>query len=104
MARLKRVSGERPLFWVGSSKEDLVAFPHPVQDEIATALSVAHFGGKHPKAKPRKGEGAGIFEIVEHHRGDTYRRFTRSDSKVSFTFFTRSRRNHRVAYGLRRKT
>jgi phage-related protein len=73
MARLRRVPGERPLFWVGSSKEDLLAFPHPVQDEIGTALSVAQFGGKHPKAKPWKGEGPGVFEVVEDHRGDTYR-------------------------------
>jgi len=73
MARLRRVPGERPLFWVGSSKEDLLAFPDPVQDEIGTALSVAQFGGKHPKAKPWKGEGPGVFEVVEDHRGDTYR-------------------------------
>ena len=73
MARLKRVPGERPLFWVGSSKEDLLAFPEPVQDEIGTALSVAQFGGKHPSAKPWRGEGPGVFEVVEDHRGNTYR-------------------------------
>ena len=73
MARLKRVPGERPLFWVGSSKEDLLAFPEPVQDEIGNALSVAQFGGKHPSAKPWRGEGPGVFEIVEDHRGNTYR-------------------------------
>ncbi len=73
MARLRRVAGETPLFWVGSSKEDLLAFPEAVKDEIGTALSVAQFGGKHPKAKPWKGEGPGIFEVIEDHRGDTYR-------------------------------
>ncbi len=73
MARLKRVPGEKPLFWVGSSKEDLMAFPEAVQDEIGTALSVAQFGGKHPSAKPWRGEGTGVFEVVEDHRGDTYR-------------------------------
>jgi len=73
MARLKRVPGERPLFWVGSSKEDLLAFPEPVQDEIGTALSVAQFGGKHPSVKPWRGEGPGVFEVVEDHRGNTYR-------------------------------
>lgn len=73
MARLKRVPGEKLLFWVGSSKDDLLAFPDPVMDEIGTVLSVAQFGGKHPKAKPWKGEGPGVFEIVEDHRGDTYR-------------------------------
>lgn len=73
MARLKRVPGEKPLFWVGSSKEDLLTFPEPVQDEIGTALSVAQFGGKHPSAKPWRGEGAGVFEVLEDHRGDSYR-------------------------------
>ena len=73
MARLKRAPGERPLFWVGSSKEDLRAFPEEVQDHIGTALSVAQFGGKHPRAKPWRGEGPGVFEVVEDHRGDTYR-------------------------------
>jgi phage-related protein len=73
MARLKKVPGERPLFWIGSSKNDLLAFPESVKDEIGTALSVAQFGGKHPHAKPWKGEGPGVFEVVEDHRGDTYR-------------------------------
>jgi len=40
MARVKRVPGEKPLFWVGSSKDDLLAFPEAVKDEIGTALSV----------------------------------------------------------------
>jgi phage-related protein len=72
MARPKRVRGEKPLFWIGSSREDLLAFPETVKDEISTALSVAQFGGKHPSAKPWKGEGPGVFD-VEDHRGDTYR-------------------------------
>ena len=48
-------------------------FPEAVKDEIGTALSVAQFGGKHPKAKPWKGKGPGVLEIVADHRGDTYR-------------------------------
>jgi phage-related protein len=73
MARPKQVPGEKPLYWVGSSKDDLLVFPEAVIDEIGTALSVAQFGGKHPKAKPWKGQGPGVFEIVEDHRGDAYR-------------------------------
>jgi phage-related protein len=73
MARLRRVQGEKPLFWVGSSKEELLEFPEAVKDEIGSALSVAQFGRKHPSAKPWHGQGPGIFEIVEDHRGDTYR-------------------------------
>jgi phage-related protein len=73
MTRPTRVPGEKPLFWTGSSKEDLLAFPEAVIDEIGTALSVAQFGGKHPSAKPWRGEGTGVFEVVEDHRADTYR-------------------------------
>jgi len=40
--------GEEPLYWVGSSKRDLLAFPEAVKDGIGTALSIAQFGGKHP--------------------------------------------------------
>jgi phage-related protein len=34
---------------------------------------VAQFGGKHPSAEPWKGQGPGVFELVEDHNGDTYR-------------------------------
>jgi phage-related protein len=73
MARPRRASVEKPLFWVGTSKEDLLEFPEAVKDETGIALSVAQFGGKHPSAKPWRGEGPGLFEIVEDHGGDTYR-------------------------------
>jgi phage-related protein len=73
MARPRSLPGEKPLFWIGSSKDDLLSFPEPAKDEIGFCLSVAQFGDKHPKAKPWKGEGAGVLEIVENHRGDTYR-------------------------------
>ena len=73
MARSRNLPGEKPLFWIGSSKTDLLRFPEAVQDEIGVALSVAQFGGKHPKAKPWKGEGSGVLEVVEDHRGDTFR-------------------------------
>jgi phage-related protein len=65
--------GERPLDWVGSSKKDFVDFPEPVKDEMGNALGVAQFGGKHPAAKPWKGQGPGVFERVEDYNGDTYR-------------------------------
>jgi phage-related protein len=52
MARPHRVHGEKPLFWTGSSKDDLLDFPAAVIHEFGTALSVAQFGEKHPSAKP----------------------------------------------------
>jgi phage-related protein len=65
--------GEKPLDWVGSSKRDFLAFPAAVVDELGNALGVAQFGGKHPKAKPWKGQGPGVFELVEDHHGNAYR-------------------------------
>jgi len=67
------VSGEKPLYWMGSAKKYLLAFPEAVKDSVGTALSVAQFGGKHPSAKPWKGEGPGVLEIVEDHAGNTFR-------------------------------
>ncbi len=66
-------AGEKPLDWVGSSKKDFLGFPELVKDEMGNALGLAQFGGKHPSAKPWKGQGSGVFEVVEDHAGDTYR-------------------------------
>jgi phage-related protein len=66
-------AGERPLDWIGSSKRDFLQFPEPVKDEMGNALGIAQFGGKHPAAKPWKGLGSGVFEVVEDHDGNTYR-------------------------------
>ncbi len=40
---------------------------------MGNALGVAQFGGRHPSAKPWKGQGPGVFEVVENHDGNTYR-------------------------------
>ena len=63
-----------PVIWIGSAKRDLRAFPDEVKDAVGFALYVAQQGGKHPDAKPLRGFGsAGVLEIVEDHKGDTYR-------------------------------
>src|SRR4051812_35954737 len=64
---------EKPVYWVGSSKRDYLAFPEAVKDEMGYALGVAQLGGKHPKAKPWKGEGPGVLELVESFDGNAYR-------------------------------
>lgn len=64
----------KPLFWIGSSKADLKAFPDEVQDVMGHALDIAQQGKKYLEAKPLKGfGGAGILEIVDDYAGDTYR-------------------------------
>lgn len=67
------LSREKPLHWVASAKKDYLAFPTEVQDEMGYALGLAQLGAKHPKAKPWKGDGPGIFEIVDDHRDGTFR-------------------------------
>lgn len=64
---------EKPLHWVGSAKKDLLTFPESVIDDIGYSLGVVQQGGTPPSAKPWKGEGPGVFELVEDHRGDTWR-------------------------------
>jgi phage-related protein len=67
------IAGEKSVAWVGSAKRDFLEFPEPVKGEMGNALGVAQFGGKHPSAKPWKGQGAGVFEIADDFDGDTYR-------------------------------
>jgi len=64
---------EKPLHWVGSSKRDLLDFPEPVVDDFGYALGVVQQGGVPPSAKPWKGEGPGVFELVEDYRSGTWR-------------------------------
>ena len=64
----------KPLGWIGSARNDLLAFPEDAIREVGHALYLAQTGGKHAAAKPLKGfGGAGVLEIVEDHDGDTYR-------------------------------
>ena len=67
------VPGEKPLYWIGSSLKDIARFSSDVQRTFGFALSAARYGGKHPAAKPWKGEGPGILEVVKDHEGNTYR-------------------------------
>jgi len=69
--RERRARGEKPLHWVGSAKKDLLRFPGEVVDNIGYA--VVQFGGHPPSAKPWKGHGPGIHEIVESDESGTFR-------------------------------
>ena len=65
---------EKPLYWIGSARKDLLAFPEEVVDDFGYELGVVQQGGApSSSAKPWKGEGAGVFELVEDHRGGTWR-------------------------------
>ena len=64
---------EKPLHWVGSAKKDLLTLPDDVINDFGYALGAVQMGATPPQAKPWKGEGSGVLELVENHRGDTFR-------------------------------
>ena len=92
MAR-QNIEGEKPLFWVGSSRDDLLEFPVQVRREIGNALGVAQFGGKHPAAKPWKGEGGGVFEVVEDFDKDTIGPSILSNILGQFMYYMRFKKS-----------
>lgn len=64
----------KPLFWVRSSKKDLLEMPEQVVDVFGYALYLAQNGLKHPQSKPLKGFGSsGVLEVIDDYRGNTYR-------------------------------
>jgi phage-related protein len=63
----------RPLRWVGSSKRDYRRFPARVQDNLGFALFLVQTGQHPSSAKPLKGLGSGVVELVEDFDGDSYR-------------------------------
>jgi phage-related protein len=71
--RKKVPPSEKPLYWVASSRKDLMAMPDAVVKHIGAVLSVAQYGGKHPDAKAWKGLGPGVFEVVSDLHTNTYR-------------------------------
>jgi phage-related protein len=71
MARLPRP--ETPLRWIASSRKDYREFPGTVQDSFGFALFLAQTSQHPPEAKPLRGLGSGVVELVDDYGGDTYR-------------------------------
>src|SRR5438034_3710009 len=64
----------KPIFWMGSSDDDLRSLTPEVRHEIGFALYRAQLGFRHYSAKPLKGfGGAGVLEVVQNDSGGTYR-------------------------------
>ena len=62
------------MVWVGPTRKELKELPRAVQRVFGYALNLAQMGDVPPEAKILKGfGGAGVLELVEDHRGDTYR-------------------------------
>jgi phage-related protein len=63
----------KPVVWLGDSLRVLKSFPSRVQDEVGYALFLAQRSEKHIAAKPLKGLGGRVLEVVADYRGDTFR-------------------------------
>lgn len=64
----------KPLFWLGSTLEDLKACPETVRRSTGYALELAQKGEKAASAKPLKGfKGGGVHEIIADFDGNTWR-------------------------------
>jgi phage-related protein len=61
------------LLWVASSKRDYGEFPAQVQENFGFELFLVQTGQHPPSAKPLKGLGSGVVELIEDFDGDTFR-------------------------------
>lgn len=63
----------KSVVWMGDSLKQVKSFPEEVRRDIGSSLYDAQLGDKPDNAKPFKGVGSGIFEIVTRFDSDTYR-------------------------------
>ena len=63
----------RRISWIKAARKAFERFPAQAQLEIQRALTVAAEGRKADMAKPMKGLGTGVYEIVLRFRTDAYR-------------------------------
>jgi phage-related protein len=68
------MEARKPVEWIGSSMDDLRAFPADVRRVVGQALDDAELGGEHPAVKALRGFGGrSVLEVVDDFDGDTYR-------------------------------
>jgi phage-related protein len=63
----------RSLVWMGDSRKNIREFPEEVQKAVGYALQLVQAGETPLDAKPFKGVGSGVYEIVKRYDTDTYR-------------------------------
>jgi phage-related protein len=65
---------QKPALWIGSSRNDLRAFPDEVRRVMGLAINDAQNGEEHPRAKALKGFGGrSVLEVVDDEDDDSYR-------------------------------
>mgnify|MGYP002387695659 CR=1 FL=1 len=73
-AEPSRGPAERPIDWIGDSRDKLRSFPRDVRSHIGDSLYRAQMGKRAANTKVMRGfHGAGVLEVVEDHDGSTYR-------------------------------
>jgi phage-related protein len=74
IAIFNRMAAQKSTIWIGSSRDDLRAFPDEVRRVMGFAINDAQNGDEHPRAKALKGFGGrSVLEIVDDDDGNTYR-------------------------------
>ena len=63
----------KSVVWVGDSRKQVQGFPAEVRKDIGASLYDTQKGDTPDAAKPFKGVGRGVFEIVTRFDTDTYR-------------------------------
>ena len=63
----------RPVIWIGNSLDQVKSFPVAVRKDIGSALFDAQKGNMPTGAKPFKGVGSGVFELISRFDTNTYR-------------------------------
>ena len=63
----------KPTVWLGDSRKQVQSFPRGVRQDIGAALYDVQKGTTPPQAKPLKGVGSGVFEIITGFATNTYR-------------------------------
>lgn len=64
---------EKSVVWMGDSLKQVKSFPEEVRKDVGSSLYEVQLGDKPNNAKPFKGVGSGVLEIVTRFDSDTYR-------------------------------
>ena len=64
----------RNVRWVADSRERVRGFPKPARKVVGEALQAAQSGLKHIDAKPLRGVGSGVLEIVARYNTQDLRK------------------------------
>ena len=69
----QRTRPPKQLVWMGDSLDRLRSFPPEVREVFGFAWYQAQLGAKHFQAKPLRGFGTGVLEIVANSARGTFR-------------------------------